>query len=117
MNGWLDRNRSRLVAAWVLLTVFAIGVLSVRAYTEPARLRTAVERNTTGIRDLLNEQEKEIRGDCPFKRQVALLPGLAQRRTAAVVALADSARDAYIIKGCAGAGFGPVPQQFKANAP
>lgn len=116
MSDWLQRHRGTVVGAWMLLSVFAVGTLSVRAYTEPARLRTAVETNTAGIRDLLAEQEKEIRADCPFKRQVALLPGLSQRRTAAVVALADSARDAYIRKGCEAAGFGTVPPRFKANA-
>lgn len=113
MAAWLERNRGRLVAVSVLLLLFVVGVLSVRAINEPDRTQAAIDRNTAAIRRVLEQQEKEIRGDCPFKRQVAMLPSLTERRTDAVVSLASAARDAYIIKGCAAAGFGPVPPRFR----
>lgn len=116
MSGWLAEHRGKVVAAWMLLMLFGVGVLAARAVGEPKRTQTAIDHNAAAIRALLAEQQKEIQADCPFKRRIALLPSVTDRRTEAIVELATTARDAYILKGCAAAGFGPIPPRFKANA-
>lgn len=111
----MAEHRGKVVAAWMLLMLFGVGVLAARAVGEPKRTQAAIDRNAAAISALLTVQQKEIQADCPFKRRVALLPEKANPRTPALVDLATSARDAYILKGCAAAGFGPVPPRFKAN--
>lgn len=116
MSGWLAEHRGKIVAGWMLLMLFAVGVLAARAVGEPRRTQAAIDRNAAAIGALLDEQQKEIQADCPFKRRIALLPSLTERRTETVVELATTARDAYIHKGCAAAGFGPVPPRYTPNA-
>jgi hypothetical protein len=116
MSGWLAEHRGKVVAVWMLLMLFGVGVLAARAIGEPQRTQAAIDRNAAVISVLLAEQQKEIQADCPFKRRMALLPRLTPRRTEEIIELATTARDAYIHKGCAAAGFGSVPPRFTPNA-
>lgn len=114
LGQWVERHRLRIVAVWMLAVLFVVGAVLFRLAGEPQRTKASVDRNTADIRMVIAQQEKEIRGDCPFKRRAALLPELSPKPTVALVDLATAARQAYIVKGCAAAGFGPVPPKFKA---
>ena len=98
-------------AARASMTVLALIVLALGV-----RVAGEQDRTRASIRQVAAELELEITSDCEFKRQVALLPAMNQRRgqdvTPALAGLAAAARKAYVEKRCERAGYGPVPAVF-----
>ena len=101
-----------LTAALTCLAVLLSVGLAYRSVGEDDRIAAAVAANSADL-------EREIRSDCPFKRQIAELPAIniAEGRpvTEALAELASAARDAYIGKRCEKAGYGPPPRVYVAD--
>lgn len=108
-------------ALWSLILIFVIGVLIFRSLGENERIKQSVARNTAGlstaVADLervVDRQQREIRADCAFKKDIADLPRDVHPRGQGLVQLATDARSAYITKGCV-AQLGKAPPIYKAD--
>jgi hypothetical protein len=94
----------RILVFFLLASIITLTVLVVRNSNETNRRFSNNSADLTTRLDSLNNDFKTlVRADCPFLRNVYLLPNASQQRppSGVVVQLSDTARDAYYAKGCA----------------